>query len=104
VRNMRLVLAAVPLLVLQGCVASVVGDVMTKPVRVVSKVADVLTTSQSESDEKRGRELRKREENIGELVRRRDKARKRCADSHKDACKKAANISEQIADERDRSH
>ena len=49
-RNMRLVLAAVPMFVLQGCVASVVGDVMTKPVGVVSKVADVLTTSQSESD------------------------------------------------------
>jgi hypothetical protein len=104
VLNMRLVLAAVPMFVLQGCVASVVGDVMTKPVRVVSKVADVLTTSQSESDEKRGRELRKREENIGKLSRQRDKARERCADGDKGACKKAADISEQIADKRDRSY
>ena len=102
-RNMRLVLAAVPMFVLQGCVASVVGDVMTKPVGVVSKVADVLTTSQSESDEKRGRELRKCEENIGKLSRQRDKARERCADGNKDACEKAADLSDQIEQEQDRA-
>ena len=86
---MRLVLAAVPMFVLQGCVASVVGDVMTKPVRVVSKVADVLTTSQSESDEKRGRDMRKREENLGKMSRQLKKVQKRCADGDRDACKKA---------------
>ena len=38
---------------LPGCVASVVKDVVTAPVKVVSKTADVMTTSQSEADEKR---------------------------------------------------
>lgn len=82
--------------------ASLVGDVITAPVKIVSKTADVLTKSQSESDEKRGRELRKREENLGKLARQRDKAGDRCADGDEDACKKAADISEQIANEQDR--
>lgn len=100
-RNMRLAVALVPFFVLQGCVASMVGDVITAPVKIVSKTADVLTTSQSESDEKRGRELRKREESVGKLVRQRDQARARCADGDKRACKKAADVSEQIADAQD---
>ena len=103
-RNMRLVLAVMSTFLLQGCVTSLVKNVVTAPVKIVSKTADVLTTSQSESDEKRGRELRKREENIGKLSRQRDEARGRCADGDKGACKKAADISEQIADERDRSY
>ena len=98
-----MILALVPLtLVLQGCVASLVGDIVTAPVKIVSKTADVLTTSQSESDEKRGRELRKREENLGKLARQRDKARERCADGDEDACEKASDIAEQIANEQDR--
>jgi hypothetical protein len=101
---MRLVLAVMSTFLLQGCVTSLVKNVVTAPVKIVSKTADVLTTSQSESDEKRGRELRKREENIGKLSRQRDEARGRCADGDKGACKKAAAISEQIADERDRSY
>ena len=103
-RNMPLVLAVMSTFLLQGCVTSLVKNVVTAPVKIVSKTADVLTTSQSESDEKRGRELRKREENIGKLSRQRDEARGRCADGDKGACKKAADISEQIADERDRSY
>ena len=99
-----LVLAVLPSLLLQGCVASLVGDVITAPVKIVSKTADVLTTSQSESDEKRGRELRKREEKLGKLARQLDKARDRCADGDKDACEKAADIREQIEDEQDRSN
>ena len=79
-----------------------VKDVVTAPVKIVSKTADVLTTSQSESDEKRGRELRKREESIGKLSRKRAKARKRCADGDRDACEKAADLSDQIEREQDR--
>ena len=60
---------------LPGCVASVVKDVVTAPVKVVSKTADVMTTSQSEADEKRGRALRKQEERLGKLARKRDDAR-----------------------------
>lgn len=100
--KLYVVLAVTPLLLLPGCVASVVGDIVTAPVKIVSKTADVLTTSQSESDEKRGRELRKREENLGKLARQRDKARDRCEDGDRDACQKANDINEQIEDEQNR--
>ncbi len=100
-RNVRLVLAIAPMILLQGCVASVVSSVVTAPVKIVSKTADVLTTSQSESDEKRGRDMRKREENLGKLSRQLNKAQKRCADGDRDACEKAEDIREQFEDERD---
>ena len=100
-RNVRLVLAIAPMILLQGCVASVVSSVVTAPVKIVSKTADVLTTSQSESDEKRGRDMRKREENLGKLSRQLNKAQKRCADGDRDACEKAEEIRDQIEDERD---
>lgn len=99
---MRLIVSALLFVLLQGCVASLVKDVVTAPVKIVSKTADVLTTSQSESDEKRGRELRKREEALGKLGRQRDKARERCADGDKDACEKAADLADQIEQEQDR--
>jgi hypothetical protein len=100
-RNVRLVLAIAPMILLQGCVASVVSSVVTAPVKIVSKTADVLTTSQSESDEKRGRDMRKREENVGKLSRQLNKAQKSCADGDRNACKKAEDIRDQIEDERD---
>jgi hypothetical protein len=103
-RNVRLVLAIAPMILLQGCVASavtgVVTDVVGAPVKIVSKTADVLTTSQSEADEKRGREMRKNEEKIGKLSRQLKKAQKRCADGDRDGCKKAKNIRDEIEDER----
>jgi hypothetical protein len=89
---------------LSGCVASVVKDVVTAPVKIVSKTADVMTTSQSESDEKRGRELRKREETLGKLSRQRDKARERCEDGSEDACRKATALDEQIDAEQNRPY
>lgn len=100
---MRLLLSAAVLLLLQGCVASVVKEVVTAPVKIVSKTADVMTTSQSESDEKRGRELRKREEVLGKLARQRDRAREKCEDGNEAACTKAAQLDEQISAEQDRS-
>jgi hypothetical protein len=99
---MRLILSASILLLLQGCVASVVGDVVTAPIKIVSKTADVMTTSQSELDEKRGRELRKREEALGKLARHRDKAREKCEDGDEEACALATQINEQIEAEQDR--
>lgn len=99
---MRYLLAAAALLLLQGCVTSVVKDVVTAPVKIVSKTADVLTTSQSEADEKRGRELRKREEALGKLARKRDKAREKCEDGNEEACATAAQLNEQIQIEQDR--
>ena len=63
-RVMRL-LAILPLLALGGCVVGTVAstaiDVVTLPVKVASAGVDAVTTSQSEADEKRGRELRQAE-------------------------------------------
>ena len=98
---MRLLLCAGAVLLLQGCIASVVSDVVTAPVKIVSKTADVLTTSQSEADEKRGREIRKREESLGKLARQRDKASERCEDGSEAACRKVAELDERIAAEQD---
>ncbi len=93
---MRLLLSAIIVLTLPGCVASVVKDVVTAPVKIVSKTADVLTTSQSEADEKRGRELRQREEALGKLARQRDKAREKCDDGNSDACAKLQQLDEEL--------
>jgi hypothetical protein len=48
-----------------GTVASTAVDVVTLPVKAVSAGVDAATTSQSEADEKRGRALRKQEEERG---------------------------------------
>jgi hypothetical protein len=72
---MRVLILPVLPLALASCttVASTAVDVVTLPVKVVSKGVDVATTSQSEADEKRGRELRKAEEKAGREARERDK-------------------------------
>jgi hypothetical protein len=98
---MRFALLALPLL-LGGCITSVVKEVVTAPIKVVSKTADIMTTSQSEADEKRGRDLRKREEALGKLARKRDKAREDCADGDKDACDRYEDLDRQIQEEKDR--
>jgi len=71
-----LILPVLPLL-LSGCVVTTVADaavdVVTLPVKVVSKGVDAATTSQSEADEKRGREIRKAEEKAGKEARAREK-------------------------------
>jgi hypothetical protein len=100
--NMRVLFCLPLLLALPGCVASVVKDVVTAPVKVVSKTADVLTTSQSEADEKRGREMRKREEQLGKLARKRDKAREDCSDGKEKACAEYDPLEAEIAAEKDR--
>ncbi|HVU31034.1 MAG TPA: hypothetical protein VHE36_11610 [Sphingomicrobium sp.] len=48
-----------------GTVASTAVDVVTLPVRAASAGVDAVTTSQSERDEKLGREMRKRDEERG---------------------------------------
>jgi hypothetical protein len=76
---MRVLILPVLPLALSGCVVASVADaavdVVTLPVKVVSKGVDVATTSQSEADEKRGRELRRAEEKAGREAR---DAEKRC--------------------------
>ena len=67
-RNAFLVLAALP--VLAGCsVAKTAVDVATLPVKLVSAGVDAATTSQSEADQKRGRDIRKEEERRGKEAR-----------------------------------
>lgn len=99
---MRTLLIPSAALLLSGCVTSLVKDVVTAPVKIVSKTADVLTTSQSESDEKRGREIRKREELLGKLARQRDQAAKRCDNGNQEACRRASELSDRIEAEQDR--
>jgi hypothetical protein len=56
-RNWFLILAILPPLC--GCtVAKTAVDVVTLPVKVASAGVDAVTTSQSEADEMRGREIR----------------------------------------------
>ena len=52
-----------------GQVASTAVDVVTLPVKAVSAGVDAATTSQSEADEKRGRELRKADRERGRQAR-----------------------------------
>ena len=67
---MRIAVAAAFFLLLPGCIAKTAVDVVTLPVKAASKTVDVLTTSQSEADEKRGRQIREYEECVGKEDRR----------------------------------
>lgn len=91
-RKLHITALALASLTLQGCLARAAVDVVTLPVRAVSKGVDLATESQSEADEKRGREIRKREERLGELERDLDRQMERCADGNDEACDKAQAI------------
>ncbi|MBV7265608.1 hypothetical protein [Erythrobacter ani] len=75
--------------VLSGCLVKAAADVATAPIRVGSKAVDLATTSQSEADEKRGREIRKREERLGKLDRRYNDEIEDCRDGDQAACEDA---------------
>ena len=79
-RNL-VILIALPF-ALSGCVvasiASTAVDVVTLPVKAVSKAAELATTSQSEADERRGRDLRKAEGKVGRDLR---EAEKKCREA-----------------------
>jgi hypothetical protein len=93
---MRVLIAALlaaPLLA--GCV-SAVKTVVTAPVKAVGQVADWSTTSQDEADRNRGREMRKREEQMGKLSRQRDKAAEKCRDGNADQCQRAEVLEHEI--------
>lgn len=77
-------------LLLSGCL-STAGKIITAPVRVAGSAVDAVTTSQSEADEKRGRELRKREEKLGKMQRQYDKHLRQCDRGDQQACDKARN-------------
>lgn len=91
-RASSLAALALASLALQGCLARAAVDVVTLPVRAVSAGVDAATESQSERDEKRGREIRKREERLGQLEREYDKAMERCGDGDDEACDRAQTL------------
>lgn len=76
---MRLIAIVCLPLALCGCVVGTIADtavdVVTLPVKVVAAGVDAATTSQSEADQMRGRELRRQEEERGRLLR---EAAERC--------------------------
>jgi hypothetical protein len=95
-KEMRAILiAAMAAPLLAGCV-SAVKTVVTAPVKAVGQVADWSTTSQDEADRNRGREMRKREEQMGKLSRQRDKAAEKCRDGKEDQCQRAEVLDHEI--------
>ena len=82
---------------LGGCLAKTALDVATAPVKIASKGVDLATTSQSEADQKRGREIRKREERLGKLQRERNKLERRCTTGDKNACAELETVNAEIA-------
>lgn len=95
-RNTALV--ALAALALSGCLAKTATKVATAPVRVASGAVDMATTSQSERDEKRGRELRKSQEKLRALEKDRARQQKRCDAGDARACDRVASIDRQMAD------
>jgi len=91
-----LALAALP--ALSGCLARTALDVVTAPVRVAGKAVDLATTSQSEADEKRGREMRRREERLGKLERQYRRSARDCEDGDRDACEQARDYRDEMDD------
>jgi hypothetical protein len=79
---MRLILIPILAFLLSGCLARTAVDLVTLPVKVVSAGVDAATTSQSEADQRRGREIREEEERLGRLARRcaRNPDREECAE------------------------
>ena len=95
--SIRIALAALlAALVLSGCIAQTALDVVTLPVKVASKGVDLATTSQSEADQKRGREIRQREEQLGKLEREFDKLQGQCLRGDVRACHRQSSIKAQI--------
>ena len=89
-------LALLAAFALQGCIAKTALDIATAPVKVAGKAVDMATTSQSEADEKRGREIRRREEQLAKLERRYREQREDCEDGDRKACEKARETYEDM--------
>jgi uncharacterized lipoprotein YajG len=98
VKSLTVAVALTGSVLLSGCLAKTAMDVVTLPVKAASRGVDAVTTSQSEADEKRGREIRKREEKLGKLARERDKANRQCQRGDRDACDEVQDITEEMDD------
>jgi len=90
-----LVLATLSL-TLSGCLVRTAANVVTAPVRVASKAVDMATTSQSEADENRGREIRRREARLARLEKQYREESDECADGDRGACSDARQTREEI--------
>lgn len=97
-RTLSLALITVSSLMLSGCIVKTAADVVTAPIRIGSKAVDLATTSQSEADEKRGREIRRREERLAKLERQYEKEREECQAGHRGACEDARETYDEIQD------
>lgn len=83
-------------LLLSGCLAKTALDVVTLPVKVASNAVDLATTSQAEADQKRGRQVRQREERLGSLQRDYERLTKKCADGDRNACERSHTVYSEI--------
>lgn len=97
-RTLSLALITVSSLMLSGCIVKTAADVVTAPIRIGSKAVDLATTSQSEADEKRGREIRRREERLAKLERQYKKESEECQDGDRGACDDARETYDEIQD------
>jgi hypothetical protein len=72
-------------LLLSGCIARTAVDIVTLPVRAASAGVDAVTTSQSEADQRRGRQIREEEERLGREARRREREERRSGEPEEEA-------------------
>jgi predicted Holliday junction resolvase-like endonuclease len=70
---MRKVVVICLVMLTSGCLARTALDVVTMPVKISGKAVDLATTSQSEADRNRGREIRKSEAREAKEKRRQEK-------------------------------
>jgi len=78
IRAHTALLLAVSAIALGGCL-STAGKIVTAPVKAASWTVDKATTSQSEADRNRGREIRKQEEREAKERRREESQQERGA-------------------------
>ena len=95
-RGLPILSLALASLALSGCLARTAANIVTAPVKVVSAGVDAATTSQSEADERRGRELRKAEEELGKLNRRYEDQLDKCREGNNRACFEARETYSEI--------
>ena len=95
-RGLSCIALALTSTLLGGCLVRAAADVVTAPVKVVSAGVDAATTSQSEADEKRGRELRKAEEELGKLNRQYERLLEGCRNGDDRKCFQARETYSEI--------
>ena len=83
---LRLIVIGSAAFALQGCLARTAVSAVTMPVKVASRGVDLATTSQSEADQARGREIRQREDRLGRLQRDYERQIDKCGDGDRRAC------------------